>query len=107
MSPKPKKNFGYSKVTAAMLISHFRGLLIVIFRRIKYNEEYQVISLFFNDTHREKLLGEGFTQFSTRNGWLAASDLFHVFAQSIKVYTFNYYLLRVPMFEKWDSSNRQ
>ena len=39
-----EKNVGYSKVTAAVLISHFRGLLIVIFRRIKYNEEYQVAS---------------------------------------------------------------
>ena len=42
-----EKNVGYSKVTAAVLISHFRGLLIVIFRRIKYNEEYQVASQCF------------------------------------------------------------
>ena len=32
MSPKPRKNVGYSKVTSAVLI--------VIFRRIKCNEEY-------------------------------------------------------------------
>ena len=42
-----EKNVGYSKVTAAVLISHFRGLLIVIFRRIKCNEEYQVINCCF------------------------------------------------------------
>ena len=41
------ENSGYSKVTPVVLISHFRGLLIVIFKRIKYNEEYQVISCCF------------------------------------------------------------
>ena len=41
MGPKPKKkaNFGYSKVTVVVLISHFRGMVIVIFRKIKCNEE--------------------------------------------------------------------
>ena len=34
-----KKKFGYSKATAVALNSGFRGLRIVIFRRIKYNEE--------------------------------------------------------------------
>ena len=33
------KDFGYSKVTAVMLISHFRGILIVILRRINCCEE--------------------------------------------------------------------
>ena len=42
-----EKNFGYSKVTSAVLISYFRGLCIVIFRRIKCNEEYQVINCCF------------------------------------------------------------
>ena len=45
-----EKNVGYSKVTAAVLISHFRGLLIVIFRRIKYNEKYQIINCFLKLT---------------------------------------------------------
>ena len=58
----------------------------------------------FNDTGREKLY---FTQFSPRNGWLAASGLFHIFTQSIKFYTFHFYVLRVQMFEKCDSSSRQ
>ena len=34
----------------------------------------------FNDTHREKLV---LTEFST---WLAASDVFHIFTQSIKLF---------------------
>ena len=43
-----------------------------------------------------------------KNGWLAASDLFDMFTQSIKFYyTFYYHVLRVQMFEKCDSSNRQ
>ena len=57
-------------------------------------------SKYFNDTRRKK-------QFSTRNGWLAASGLFHIFTQSIKFYTFHFYVLRVQMFEKCDSSSRQ
>ena len=58
----------------------------------------------FNDTHREKLC---FTQFSIRNGWLAASDLFRIFTQSIKIYTFHYHVLKVQMFKKCGSSNGQ
>ena len=43
-----------------------------------------------------------------KNGWLAASDLFDMFTQSIKFYyTLYYHVLRVQMFEKCDSSNRQ
>ena len=48
-----------------------------------------------NDTHREKLC----TQFSIRNGWLPASDLFPVFTQSIKFYTFHYDVLKARMFK--------
>ena len=44
---KTEKNFGYSKVTSTVLISHFRGLLIAIFRRIKCNEEYQITNCCF------------------------------------------------------------
>ena len=42
-----------------------------------------------------------------KNGCLAASGLFHIFTQSIKFYIFHYHVLRVQMFEKCDSSNRQ
>ena len=45
-----------------------------------------------------------FTQFSAI---MAASDLFHMFTESIKFYIFHYHILRVNMFEKCDSSNRQ
>ena len=34
-----------------------------------------------NDTHRERLV---FHSIQYRDGWLAASDLFHMFTQSIK-----------------------
>ena len=41
-------------------------------------------------------------------GWLAATELFDTFTQSIKFYyTFHYHVLRVQIFEKCDSSNRQ
>ena len=40
-----------------------------------------------NDTHREKL----FYSIQYKNGWLAASDLFEMFTQSIKFYYVLYY----------------
>ena len=49
-----------------------------------------------NDTHREKLL---FYSIQYKNGCLTASDLFRVFTQSVKFYTFNHYILRIQMFE--------
>ena len=43
-----------------------------------------------------------------KNGQLGASDLFDMFIESSKFhYTFHYHVLRVQMFEKCDSSNRQ
>ena len=39
-----------------------------------------------NDTHRERLM---FFSIQYRNGWLAASNLFDMFTQSIKLYTFH------------------
>ena len=54
-----------------------------------------------NDTHRERLV---FHSVQYRNGWLAASDLFHMFTQSIKFYTFHY---QYRCLRKCDSSNRQ
>ena len=59
---------------------------------------------FLNDTHKEKLC---FIQFSTRMaGWLLLT-FFIMFIQSIKFYTFHYHALRVQMFEKCGSWNRQ
>ena len=56
-----------------------------------------------NDTHREKL----FYSIQYKNGWLAASDVFDMFTQSINFYyTFPYQVLIVQMFEKYDSLNR-
>ena len=39
------------------------------------------------NTHRERLV---LHSIQYRNGWLAASDLFYMFTQSIKFYTFHY-----------------
>ena len=39
------------------------------------------------DTHRERLV---FHSIQYSNGWLAASDLFDMFTQSVKFYTFHY-----------------
>ena len=50
-----------------------------------------------NDTHRKRLI---FHSVQYRNGWLAASDLFDMFIQSIKFYKFHY-----QYSEKCDSSN--
>ena len=44
-------------------------------------------SFFFNNTHRERL---AFNSIQYRNGWLAASDLFRLFTQSITFRTFYY-----------------
>ena len=38
-----QENLGYSKVTVVLVISHFRGMLIVIVWRINCSEEKQVI----------------------------------------------------------------
>ena len=43
-------------------------------------------AFYFNDTHRERLM---FRPIQYRNDWLAASDLFDMFTQSIKFYTFH------------------
>ena len=42
-----------------------------------------------------------------RNGWLAASDLFYMFTQSIKLYTFHYqYRCLKNVIHQIDSKNR-
>ena len=41
------ENFVHSKIISVVLISPFRGLLIIILTRIKCNEEYQVINCCF------------------------------------------------------------
>ena len=45
--------------------------------------------------------------FSPVQEWLAASDLFHMFTQSIKFYyTFHYHILRVQIFEKCKNDSK-
>ena len=54
------------------------------------------------------LTGKKCVLFNSVQEWFVASDLFDMFTQSIKFYyTFYYDVLRVQMFEKCDSSNRQ
>ena len=88
-----------------------------ILTKVKYGKPvlwkilvHLVINLFvdscddnFKNSQREKL----FYPIKYKSGVLAASNLFHKFTQSSKFYTFHYYVLRVQMFEKCDSSNRQ
>ena len=72
---------------------------------------YFIIPLFyhtrfnsFNDTHRERLV---FHSIQYMNGWLAASDLFHMFTQSIKFYIFHYqYRCLKNVIHQIDSKNR-
>ena len=80
-------------------------------KRIQYEPEWSF------DVTKDKnvwktltiLAGESCVLFNsgTKNGCLAASDLFHMFTQSTKFNTFHIHALRLQMFEKCDSSNRQ
>ena len=48
-----------------------------------------------------------FHSIQDRNGWLAASDLFHMFTQSIKFHTFHYqYGCLKNVIHQIDSKNR-
>ena len=55
------------------------------------------------------LTGKNCVLFRLVQEWLVGCfDPFHMFTQSIKLYyTFHYHVLRVQMFEKCDSLNRQ
>ena len=55
-----------------------------------------------NDTHRLRLV---FHLVQYRNGWLVASDLFHVFTQSIKPYTFRHQYRCLNVIHQTDSKN--
>ena len=56
-----------------------------------------------NDTHRERLM---FHSIQYMNGWLAASDLFDMLTQSIKLYTFHYQYRRLKnVIHQVDSKN--
>ena len=57
-----------------------------------------------NDTHRERQV---FHSIQYRNGWLAASDLFHMLTQSVQFYTlhFQYSCLKNVIYQI-DSKNK-
>ena len=54
---------------------------------MNWEKKLQHLLWAFNNSHRERLV---FHSIQYANGWLAASDLFHVFTQAIKFYTFHY-----------------
>ena len=62
----------------------------------------ELVMRILNDTHSERLV---FHSIQYWNGWLAASDIFDMFTQSINFYTFYYQYICDN--EKCDSSNRQ
>ena len=55
MCSKPRKTFFYSKMTVVVLISHFRGMFIVIFRRLNCSEEQQFINWWFFSWFRAEI----------------------------------------------------
>ena len=57
-----------------------------------------------NNTHIEKLC---FYSIQCKNDYLAASDFFHIFTQSIKFHTFYYHVWKSKDVWKMCSSNRQ
>ena len=69
-----QKNWKKSKL-------HKRNANVSVYSKIK-GHIYLI-----NDTHRERLM---FHSVQYRNGWLASSDLFDMFTQLIKFYTFHY-----------------
>ena len=72
------------------------------FEVLLLNSDYAPAQI--NDTRRERLM---FHSIQYRNGWLAASDLFDIFTQSIKFYTFHYqYRCLKNVIHQIDSKNR-
>ena len=66
----------------ATLVSFYLAVQSKTYSLVQCRQTFSV-----NDTHRERLV---FHSIQYRNGWLAASDLFDMFTQSIKFYTFHY-----------------
>ena len=64
---------------------------------------FKVFCFLFNDTYSERLV---FHSIQYRNDWLAASDLSHMFTQSIKFYTFRFqYRCLKKVIHQIDSKN--
>ena len=69
---------------------------IPVKHKINGNRNFQFnYVILLNDTHRERLM---FHSILYRNGWLAASDLFDMFTQSIKFQAFHYQYLCIPFY---------
>ena len=61
----------------------------------------------FANTRGKLCFTQSVQEFIEIQAWLIASNLFPMVTQSINFYTFHFHILRVQMFEKCDSSNRQ
>ena len=71
----------------------------------KKKKETCLYSITTNNLHNSVFPSFNIFTFTEEYG---TSDLFNMFTKSIKFYyTFHYHILRVQMFEKCDSSNRQ
>ena len=73
----------YKKKRSTCIFKNWRprGSAHLRMRHLLQSSNLAWLLLWFNDTHRERLV---FHSIQYRNGWLAASDLFHMFTQSIK-----------------------
>ena len=75
-----------------------------VLKNVIFQVTYFLKGFLVNDNHREKLY---FTQFSARIYWnrsLAASELFLIFTQSIKLYAFHCHTLKsTNVWKKWFS----
>ena len=73
------------------IVSSFDFATLVSFYLAVQSKTYSIVqrrqTFSVNDTHTEGLV---FHSIQYRNGWMVASDLFDMFTQSIKFYTFHY-----------------
>ena len=73
------------------IVSSFDFATSVSFYLAVQSKTYSIVqrrqTFSVNDTHTERLV---FHSIQYRNGWMVASDLFDMFTQSIKFYTFHY-----------------
>ena len=71
-----------------IIFNQHECIILGLYLSIKWKCEFHEISILFTLTI---LTGKnGVHSIQYRNGWLAASDLFDMFTQSIKFYTFHY-----------------
>ena len=93
---KPSKKIKCSAESFESSVKRLKALPRVCFITRLMLSQSTAMGKSFNVTHTEK---PGFTQFNARIYWkrsLAVSDLFHMFTQSVKFYTFHCHILTSP-----------